>query len=58
VLTLEGNGHGGINLIGTAYADPCYGNKLDFSLALDQTFLVEPLRILRTIPSYEASGAA
>jgi hypothetical protein len=58
MLTVEGNGHGGMSVKGTAYTEACDGNKLEFELALDQTFLVEPLRVLRTVCEYGRSRGA
>jgi hypothetical protein len=58
LLAVEGNGRGGVTVKGTAYAEATYGNKLEFELVLDQTFLVEPLRVLRSIAEHAPSHGA
>jgi len=58
VLIFEGNGRGGIKVKGTAHSDACFGNKLEFELELDQTFLVEPLRVLRSISEHKVTYGA
>lgn len=58
VLAVEGNGRGGITVKEVAYAEASYGNKLEFELALDQTFLVEPLRVLRGLAEHVPSPGA
>jgi hypothetical protein len=55
MLAVEGDGRGGVSVKGFAYSEACRGNKLEFELDLDQTFLVEPLRVLRAI-SEQASA--
>lgn len=39
VLVLRGNGMGGIEVTGDAWAVACYGSKLEFEFEIDQTFL-------------------
>jgi hypothetical protein len=56
VLTLEGNGRGAIAVKGSAYARPTYGNRLEFELEIDQTFLPEILCLLREY--LQAHGSA
>jgi hypothetical protein len=45
-LTLTGNGRGGIAVAGTCMDRAGIGNRLGFSLALDQTYLAQTLRQL------------
>jgi len=49
VLTLTGNGRGGINVSGIAYSQATWQNKLEFSFEIDQTFLLEPLAQLEVL---------
>ena len=57
VFSVEGNGRGGITIKGHAYARPTWGNKLEFEIAIDQTFLTEPLAVLRAVaPAEEKVG--
>lgn len=55
MLTVQGDGRGRVSVKGAAYSEPCFGNKLEFELNLDQTFLVEPLRVLRAISEQAAA---
>jgi hypothetical protein len=45
---LVGTGGGHILLTGTAWSQARYGNKLEFELELDQTYLVGPVGQLET----------
>ena len=58
LLTVQGNGGGGMKLKGHAHSEACYGNVLQFELELDQTHLVEPLRVLREIAEHKATYGA
>jgi len=49
MFSVEGNGRGGIALSGYAYARPTWGNKLEFEIAFDQTYLLQPLAVLQTL---------
>ena len=49
VLEFEGDGLGHITISGTAFAYPTYGNKLDFSLSIDQSHLPELIMQLQNI---------
>jgi len=49
VLQFEGDGLGHITISGTALAYPTYGNKLDFSLAIDQSYLPALITQLQNI---------
>jgi hypothetical protein len=48
-FTVSGNGRGSISVEGYAYSQATYGNKLEFELTMDQTFLPEPLAVLEQI---------
>ena len=48
-LKLSGNGRGGITASGAAWSRPCYGNHLEFSFEMDQTFLLAVLAQLNAI---------
>lgn len=47
-LSFVGTGSGHILLAGTAWSQARYGNKLEFELKLDQTYLVGPIAQLET----------
>jgi hypothetical protein len=49
LLTLDGNGRGGVNVSGEAWSQAGDGNKLTFAFELDQTFLPAILGQLRTL---------
>ena len=46
---LESQAGGQIEMSGLAWSEACYGSKLEFSFLLDQTFLQEPLKKLKSI---------
>lgn len=48
-LKLLGNGRGGITVSGAAWSKPRYGNHLEFSFEMDQTFLPSVLAQLDAI---------
>ena len=48
-LTLTGNGRGGIALRGEAWDQPGIGNRLEFKLNLDQTYLAKTLEELNAV---------
>ena len=49
LLSLTGNGRGGISLKGDAWDQPGIGNRLAFGLDLDQTHLAKVLRELDAV---------
>ena len=48
-LQLSGNGRGGVTASGAAWSRPRYGNHLEFSFEIDQTFLPSVLAQLNAI---------
>ena len=54
-LKLSGNGRGGITASGAAWSRPCYGNHLEFSFEMDQTFLLAVLAQLNAILPFPLS---
>lgn len=57
-FVVKGNGRGTIVVDGCAFARPTWGNKLEFSIELDQTFLLQPLSILRSVGNINAESRA
>ena len=49
VVTLDGNGRGGITVKGEAHAQATWGNKLEFQFEIDQTFLPDTITQLEAI---------
>ena len=49
LLYFLGDGLGHITVSGTAFAHPTYGNKLDFELAIDQSYLPALISQLQSI---------
>ncbi|MFA6903570.1 MAG: hypothetical protein WC236_10850 [Gallionellaceae bacterium] len=48
-FTATGNGRGTVTIEGHAYSQATFGNKLEFNLSIDQTFLPKPLAVLNQI---------
>jgi len=57
-FSVIGNGRGGVEISGCAYARPTWGNKLEFEISLDQTFLAEPLAVLHALAQEEVEVRA
>lgn len=49
VLSIKADATGHMLLCGTAWSRATFGNRLDFELELDQTFLDEPISELHTV---------
>ena len=57
-LTVSADGLGHVTVDGTAWSQATWQNKLEFTLALDQTYLVEPLAQLKAITEAHANVGA
>jgi hypothetical protein len=49
VLSIKADAMGHMLLSGTAWSNATYGNRLEFELELDQTYLDEPISQLRSV---------
>ena len=47
-LALHGNGRGAIEVSGCLYQHATFGSRLEYEFSIDQTFLVQPSRVLKT----------